>query len=403
MDKIIDCKNLISQVNLIIEKYNEIAKHTGEKFNIFSILKLERREVKTHSAFIAELLNINGSHGLKEIPLKIFIEVVIKKIQRENPYIDSNAIDKFQLDFKNSIAIKEEYHGKVNDDYSEGGRIDIVIKDNTKKAIVIENKIDASEQTKQLERYNFAYPNCPILFLTLYENQPISAGDLILNQDIFTISYKNEITLWIEKCIKESSNLPILRESLKQYNYLIKKITNQSLNVNMSQEIINIMKQNIQSSFEISNNIETLKKSIIKDFIYKLNYVLKNDELEMIEYDFVSFGNKDSELNFNLKSQDLVISIYIEENQFGSTYIGIGNLNNTIIDELKKKLTNDSSKLDLGPNITNDIWYLYFEYTKLQKTNLSDFEFYEGLQNQDKINEIAQDLIRLKEYVLENS
>ena len=66
-------KNLLENVHVIQNKYDDIADITGEKFNIFSVLNLTSNEVRTHSAFIGELLNIKGSHGLKDIPLQLFI------------------------------------------------------------------------------------------------------------------------------------------------------------------------------------------------------------------------------------------------------------------------------------------------------------------------------------------
>lgn len=74
-------QNLLYQVNAINKKYEKIAEITGENFNIFNILGLTTNEVRTHSAFIAELLNPNGSHGCKHIFLKLFIEEVIEEIR----------------------------------------------------------------------------------------------------------------------------------------------------------------------------------------------------------------------------------------------------------------------------------------------------------------------------------
>mgnify|MGYP000526485501 CR=1 FL=1 len=54
MDKI---KNLLQQVSIIKKKYDEIAKITGENFNIFSIMRAESDEVRTHSRIIADFLN----------------------------------------------------------------------------------------------------------------------------------------------------------------------------------------------------------------------------------------------------------------------------------------------------------------------------------------------------------
>ena len=49
----------------------------GDKFNIFSILKMERLEVDTHSAFIYELINPNGTHFQGNKYFEIFIEEVL--------------------------------------------------------------------------------------------------------------------------------------------------------------------------------------------------------------------------------------------------------------------------------------------------------------------------------------
>ena len=70
-------QNLLTQIHVIQKKYDDIAEITGENFNIFKILKLEAHEVKTHSAFLAELLNPMGSHSLKDAFLKLFIEIVV--------------------------------------------------------------------------------------------------------------------------------------------------------------------------------------------------------------------------------------------------------------------------------------------------------------------------------------
>ncbi|MGB6084071.1 PD-(D/E)XK nuclease family protein [Moheibacter sp.] len=67
-------KHLLNSVNLIISKYKEIEKVSGESFNIFSIMGMESDEVRTHSAIINELLNPNGSHGLNEVPLELFFK-----------------------------------------------------------------------------------------------------------------------------------------------------------------------------------------------------------------------------------------------------------------------------------------------------------------------------------------
>jgi hypothetical protein len=48
----------------------------GERFNIFSILQVDHYEVRTHSPFLAELLNPRGSHGQGAVFLKHFLDIL---------------------------------------------------------------------------------------------------------------------------------------------------------------------------------------------------------------------------------------------------------------------------------------------------------------------------------------
>ena len=73
----INIQNLLNQVNLISKHYDRISSLTGEKFNIFSIMSMEKNEVYTHSAIITELLNPYGNHGQTDVFLKEFITIII--------------------------------------------------------------------------------------------------------------------------------------------------------------------------------------------------------------------------------------------------------------------------------------------------------------------------------------
>lgn len=119
----------------------------GENFNIFQVLGLESSEVRLHSAFLAELLNPKGTHGLGDKFLKSFLSLVVNHYR-----------PLFKLDTTSAEVSVEYYIGQISDDYSEGGRIDILICDEYKNTIIIENKIYACDQYLQLSRYN---PLCP--------------------------------------------------------------------------------------------------------------------------------------------------------------------------------------------------------------------------------------------------
>jgi hypothetical protein len=229
-------------------------------------LNLTSNEVRTHSAFIGELLNIKGSHGLKDIPLKLFIQMLEKKfipneVEEYKNLIDS---DKFKIDTETSKTIVEKHIGKLNDDKTDGGRIDIIVEDNKKRALIIENKIYAGEQENQLIRYYNYDKVAPILFLTLKESKPKSAEGLIENKDYFNISYKDDIVKWLGACLKEATDKPMLREVLKQYTYLIKKLTGQTLNKVMSNEIQDTILKNFSVAEQIVKDFENAKNKVRK-------------------------------------------------------------------------------------------------------------------------------------------
>ena len=133
-------QNLLQHVSIISKKYDDIAKITGENFNVFSVMSMESDERFTHSAIIGELLNPKGSHSQGSVFLKLFVEEISSLKEIEN------------FDFENAKVIIEEHIGLIDEKYSKGGFIDIVLKDNN-NVIVIENKIYAGYQKNQLVRY----------------------------------------------------------------------------------------------------------------------------------------------------------------------------------------------------------------------------------------------------------
>jgi hypothetical protein len=247
-------KNLLDQVNAINARYKKINELTGENFNVFRILKLDSSEVRMHSAFIAELLNPDGSHGQKDIFLSLFIKVFCFK---------NNPIDAVSCKVK-----VEDYIGQISEDKMQGGRIDIIIRDKYDHQIVIENKIYARDQEHQLSRYFNNSSMADIIYLTLDGKPPSdnSKGEMIEGEHYKCASYKQDILNWLELCRKEVAIYPIVREALSHYINLIKYLTNQTLNHNMEEELSDIMKSYIEESFAISNNLDRACQKVSDDF-----------------------------------------------------------------------------------------------------------------------------------------
>jgi hypothetical protein len=272
-----EINNLLQQVSLIVKNYLKIAEITGENYNVFNVLGLKSDEL-SHSAILANLLNVKGSHGQKDLFLKLFIEVIQDKFCEANfQNSDENLIFNFskiqkleEFETEKSKAEKEKHLGRVNIETADGGFIDIYISDG-KNSIVIENKIYAGDQDKQLERYSKVDPMAPVFYLNLFGKNATenSAQNLKENIDYYVITYREDITNWLEKCIEKVANKPILRETLNQYLNLIKELTNQSSNNDMKKEIINeIIKspESFATSMRISNSINEAKLKIWKTF-----------------------------------------------------------------------------------------------------------------------------------------
>ena len=88
-----DIERLFIEVKAIREKYEMLAKITGENFNVFQILRLQSSEVRLHSSFIAELLNIQGSHDQGDKFLLLFL----KQLEEMIPEIKEFAIPKSKV------------------------------------------------------------------------------------------------------------------------------------------------------------------------------------------------------------------------------------------------------------------------------------------------------------------
>ena len=99
----IEIEYLLKKIKKIINKNDEISKLKGESFNIFSVLNLDSKEDVLHSKLLTELLDANGSHGYKDMFLKLFIAFLKNEICGE-----------FEFNALNSRAKTEKSIGKVD-------------------------------------------------------------------------------------------------------------------------------------------------------------------------------------------------------------------------------------------------------------------------------------------------
>jgi hypothetical protein len=322
--------NLLDIINHIKGKYDEISRITGRNFNMFEILGLTKNEVRLHSNFIAYLLNPNASHGQGTIYLDLFLKMISNKIKLTQTKNDTIEI---KLDSKSTRVSVEYYIGKKTDE--EGGRIDIICIDRNNNMIIIENKIHAPDQKNQISRYNNYNKNAILIYLDLFGNNPTkdSLGDKEISElNLIILSYENDIIQWLELCLKESYQLPLIRESVFQYLSTIKKLTNQIEIKEMDNDIVNILtsnKEKITSAILIEKALNDAKKVLIKKFGEELytKLKIKYKKFAVVEKD-ECFGERHQGIYVYSDSNDQISFQISFLNDYKEFYLEVCNMNN---------------------------------------------------------------------------
>lgn len=242
-------QTLLDEVQLIVNRNRierEEKRKRGELFNIFNVLDLRTNEVRTHSAFIAELLNPDGNHGLGDRFLQTFLGAVPE-------------LKAWHFDTREAVVTLEDASaGTINGETSEGGRMDITICSHDRSQIIIlENKIYAGDQPKQLVRYaNYAkqFKESAIIYLTLYRQEASAESSTDRNGkriSYIPIGYNDEILTWLGRCQQIAVQHPIIRETILQYINLIKELTHQMENDKNKQTLLEAMTRNIDATAAI--------------------------------------------------------------------------------------------------------------------------------------------------------
>ena len=258
-------KELLQQVSEIVLKektLQEEKRKRGDNFNVFNILGLQASEVRLHSALIAELLNPIGGHGLGDKFMEAFLDT-----------INNHYKEPFCLDTKSANVIVEHVIGAISEDGESGGRIDIIIRDNLGQTIIIENKIYAEDQYRQMSRYNkyakdelkLTEKHVKLLYLTLDGDAPT---EISLGKEKFVfscISYREDILNWLDKCLALSALYPIVRETIRQYILILKQLTNQDMED--QEQLLKSMASNVDAVTAILNAQENYKRYVYKTFV----------------------------------------------------------------------------------------------------------------------------------------
>lgn len=269
-------EKLLNEIGKLVVAQNERTKERyshGELFNVFNILGLESKEVRLHSALLAELLSPNGMSGVGNAFQKAFLAILGLP---ENYIVDGRVSVELSI-------------GTTTD--TEGGRIDIIMEDGN-HAIIIENKIYARDEPAQLLRYtNFAKNNYPygyrLLYLTLDGKE--ASDDSAQGCPYQCISYKNEISKWLAECARISFDRPLVRETIRQYINLIKQLTNQSMGTLEDNKLVELVAspEHVAEYLMIINNQTAIENKIRLGFVTEIEKMARD-----MGYEIVPVGDK---------------------------------------------------------------------------------------------------------------
>lgn len=165
-------------------------------FNVFRALKLERFEIR-HSNMLAWLLQPDEAHGLKDL----FLRRWLMRVFHESPSDDASYIDPAEID---SMSIRSV------EVFREWNHIDLLVSvetfDDGELVIAIENKVDAEQSEKQLEKYrqlvDAQFKDAKhrlFIFLTQREQEP--------EDDAWAVATYAQVHDVLEECIEEQRSV----------------------------------------------------------------------------------------------------------------------------------------------------------------------------------------------------
>jgi len=233
---------LFKEIALLENRYSEFNRQEAHGFNIFTLLLKSGDEVNLHTKFIYELLNPKGSHHQG----RLFLDLFFKELLLDSPQ------DRMDI-------------------FREKQNIDILLQ-SSDNAIIIENKIHTKDHSSQLSRYwktikkqGYKKSNIHLIYLTLFGEQPLEEK---VRDKVLCISYREEISDWLEACIAKTETIPALREVLIQYLRLVKKLTHQSTEKGFIMDVKNLLlkEDNLKSIVGIESSIIEAKIEVQFNF-----------------------------------------------------------------------------------------------------------------------------------------
>ncbi|MEQ4538996.1 MAG: PD-(D/E)XK nuclease family protein [Billgrantia sp.] len=245
----------------VVSNAREKANRHGERFNIFSILRVHRNEAETHSRFLHELLKPQGRHGEGRAFLQLFLESVLG----------------LQASYEGRYRISRELATE------EKRRVDIVI-ESPDTIVGIELKIDALDQMAQLYDYYYELERraggekqIVLVYLTLDGKSP-SAMSLngLGKEKVVCLSFAEDVSRWLQGCIEKSQHKPALAHAIQQYQQLISNLTGRGGTMNdlVAGELSSDLER-FKEALEVEKSLPKAKASVQQLFWQELREALE--------------------------------------------------------------------------------------------------------------------------------
>jgi hypothetical protein len=178
-------------------------------FNLFNIL-LGKKTEAGHSAFIAELLNPDGSHGQGSV----FLRESLNTCRHAGMPVDPESIST-----SGDLNVQTErpiYNGRLDISLESGAASFL---------LAIENKIDAADQEDQLERYwewldkrKDVFRSVSLAYLAPRGRRPDCK-----NVPFTLLTYPGHIAPWLERCRSLTQPLHV-KIAIDEYTGVIKAL-----------------------------------------------------------------------------------------------------------------------------------------------------------------------------------
>lgn len=226
------------------------------QFNIFEATGMVRQEIR-HSHFLAFLLNPSASHHLRDIFLKTFLKRLL--LEADNATVSPIEIDVATL---TDTQVCREWKN-----------IDILlVSPGSQIVCAIENKVDSSEHSNQLQRYRQIvqqeFPNYRQIFVFLTPQGIVPYGE-VDQAHWSAYSYRKVADLIGEVCDRHRSTLqPEVCTLMQHYSTLINRHLMQDSEIaKLCRDIYLQHKEALDLIYEHRPNLESNTFEIVKNMV----------------------------------------------------------------------------------------------------------------------------------------